>query len=75
MYSITPVETIVATLNKILEDESLVGQSLEASVDKIILTPEPEFLNGEASKRASFVWEPGFTHLHGEPSGLPEAVQ
>ena len=70
----TPVSTIVAALNKILDDESLSGQALECSVEKIMLTPEPEYLNGEASKRSCFVYEAGFQHFHGEPSGLPDSA-
>lgn len=71
--NVTPLATIVRTLTQIIGDESLVGAALECSVDKILLTPEPEFLNGEPSQRASFVWEPSFTALHGEPSNLPDA--
>lgn len=61
-------------MNQFLDDESLYGVALECSVDKILRTPEPEFLNGEASERASFLWEPGFVHLHKEVSGLPESA-
>ncbi|KAL1900980.1 hypothetical protein Sste5346_002043 [Sporothrix stenoceras] len=71
---ITPLETIVKALNKILDDKTLSGAALECSMDKILLTPEPEFLNGEASARASFLWEPGFVAMHGEASQLPEAA-
>ncbi|CAK7200434.1 hypothetical protein SEUCBS139899_003129 [Sporothrix eucalyptigena] len=71
---ITPLQTIVNALNRILDDKSLSGAALECSIDKILLTPEPEFLNGEASAKASFLWDPGFVALHGEPSDLPEAA-
>ncbi|CAK7236331.1 hypothetical protein SBRCBS47491_009601 [Sporothrix bragantina] len=70
----TPISTIVRALNQILGDHKLLGAALECSIEKIILTPEPEFLNGEPSARAGFVWEPGFTALHGEPSNLPDAA-
>lgn len=66
--------TIVSALNKIITDESLSGAALECSVEKILLTPEPEVLNGEASTNACFVWDPLFYHLHREPSGLPDAA-
>ncbi|CAG9949021.1 unnamed protein product [Clonostachys rosea f. rosea IK726] len=72
--NMTPIGTIVKALNRFLDDETLYGKALECSVEKIIITPEPEFLNGEASERASFLWEPGFQHLHHEPSNLPEST-
>ncbi|CAG9986529.1 unnamed protein product [Clonostachys byssicola] len=72
--NMTPIGTIVKALNQFLNDETLYGKALECSAEKIIITPEPEFLNGEASERASFLWEPGFQHLHHEPSNLPEST-
>ncbi|CAK7236809.1 hypothetical protein SCUCBS95973_009735 [Sporothrix curviconia] len=71
----TPLATVVRALNQILGDQTMSGQSLECSVEKIMLTPEPEYLNGELSKRAGFVWEPAFTAQHGEPSNLSDAGQ
>ena len=68
------METIVKALDQILDDKSLSGAALECSMDKILLTPEPEFLNGEPSRKASFLWDPGFVAMHGEPSQLPEAA-
>lgn len=72
--SLTPISTIVSGLNRILTDESLSGAALECTIDRILLTPEPEVLNGEASTNACFVWDPLFYNLHGEPSGLPDAA-
>lgn len=71
--SITPIATVVAAVNKILDDESIYGQSLECSKEKILFTPDPEYLNGDSSKHSCFLWEPGFQMLHKEPSGLPES--
>ncbi|KAJ4248450.1 hypothetical protein NW762_012787 [Fusarium torreyae] len=72
--NITPLSTVLTALNKAITDESLSGAALECSIDKVLLTPEPEYLNGRASERACFVWEPMFKTLHHELSGLPDAV-
>lgn len=68
------MSTIVSGLNRVITDESLSGVALECSLDKILVTPEPEVLNGEASTGACFVWDPWFCQIHGEPSGLPDAA-
>jgi hypothetical protein len=73
--SLTPVETIVRAYHKALEDESLNGEALEASVNEILVLPRPELANGRFSKRAVTVWDPLFKMMHnGEPSGLPDAI-
>lgn len=71
---LTPMSTIVSALNRVITDESLSGVALECSLEKVLLTPEPEVLNGEASTGACFVWDPWFYQIHGEPSGLPDAA-
>jgi hypothetical protein len=69
------VETIVRAYHKALEDESLNGEALEASVNEILVLPRPELANGRFSKRAVTVWDPLFKMMHnGEPSGLPDAI-
>lgn len=70
----TPVATIVAVLNRIIDDGSLVGAGLECSVEKIMVVPDIEPLNGYTSVRSCFVWESAFRGLHGEPSSLPDAA-
>ncbi|KAK1657894.1 15-hydroxyprostaglandin dehydrogenase [Colletotrichum godetiae] len=72
--SITPMSTVISAMNRIITDESLSGEALECSVDKVLLTPDPEPLNGETSTRACFVWDPIFHQIHHEPSGLPDAA-
>ncbi|EXF78022.1 15-hydroxyprostaglandin dehydrogenase [Colletotrichum fioriniae PJ7] len=72
--SITPMPTVVNALDRIITDESLSGAALECSVDKVLLTPDPEPLNGETSTGACFVWDPIFHQIHHEPSGLPDAA-
>lgn len=72
--SLTPISTIVAAYNKFLDDDSLAGQAIEGSADKHIFSHWPEFLNGSVSKRSVTVWDPLFEMLHGEKSGLPDAI-
>jgi hypothetical protein len=50
------------------------GQAIECSVDKQLVFPDPPFLNGKHSKRAVTVWDPLFKIMHGENSGLPDAI-
>lgn len=70
----TPISTVVKGYHYFLNDKSLTGQALEASVDKLILVPQPEYLNGAATKRVCRVWDPGFEYAHGENCGLEDAV-
>lgn len=74
--SLTPISTIVAAYIKCLDDEEgkIVGEAIECSVDKHFYAPKPEFTNGAYSKRACTVWEPLFKMMHGEESGLPDAI-
>ena len=70
----TPIKTITDAYVKFLNDESLYGQAIEGSVDKHLFFPDPPLLNGKATKRAFTVWDPLFELLHGEFSGLPDAI-
>lgn len=70
----TPVSTIVAAYNKCLDDESLNGEAVECSADKLLLTPRPAFQNGRVSQRAVTVWDPLFKMMHHEVSQLPDAL-
>ena len=73
--SLTPLDTIVRAYDKALNDESLNGEALEASVNEILVLPRPELANGRFSKRAVTVCDPLFRMLHNnEPSGLPDAI-
>lgn len=71
--SMTPVSTIVGAYQKCL-DEDMAGKCIEASVEKHIVVPRYQYLNGDHSKRACTVWEPLFKSYHGENSGLPDAI-
>jgi hypothetical protein len=71
---LTPISTIVDAYNKCLDDDSLTGQAIECSQDKLFFSQQPEYLNGRFSKRAATVWDPLFVMMHDEPSDLPEAI-
>lgn len=73
--SITPVETIVAGYNKVLDDSSLNGELLECSMDRIHLLPIPPYSDGETLKRTSTNYEGLFVALHGEVSDVPGSIQ
>lgn len=73
--SLTPAATIVRAYNEFLSDTSRTGQVVECSVDKILLLEEPPLLNGRVTKRACTVWDPLFKNMHGEDSGIPDAIQ
>lgn len=70
----TPVDTIVKAYNMFLSDKSRTGQVAECSTSDILLLPDPPLLNGHKTKRACTVWDPLFIAMHGEASGLTEAI-
>lgn len=73
---LTPIETIVRAYEGMLDEEGegRAGEVVECSADKIIKLEVPELGNGSASRRAVTVWEPLFKTMHGENSGLPDAI-
>jgi len=72
---VTSVSTIVAAYDEFLsEDNQHIGEAVECSVNKHLLVPRPGYVNGGFSKRAVTVWDPLFKELHGENSGLPDAI-
>lgn len=71
----TPVETIVAGYNKVLDDASLNGELLECSMDRINHVPVPVYTDGDVLKRTTTVYEGLFVYLHGEKSGIPGAIE
>ncbi|KAK0856366.1 hypothetical protein LTS02_010645 [Friedmanniomyces endolithicus] len=71
---ITPVSTIVSAYLRLLDDESLTGQGIECSVDKQLPFTDPPLMNGKHTKRAATVWDPLFKIMHGENSGLADAI-
>lgn len=64
--------TILEAYDVFLEDDrkSRIGQTVETSYDKLFYYDIPEYKSGDAGKRAATVYEPWFTLLHGEQSGL-----
>lgn len=72
--SMTPIKTVVDCYTRFLDDESLYGKAIECSVEKHCFFEDPPLLNGEATKRSVTVWDPLFELLHGENSGLPDAI-
>lgn len=73
---LTPVETVVRAYEEFLDDEGegRAGMVVECSADKVVPLKIPEMGNGEASRRAVTAWEPLFRRMHGEDSGLPDAI-
>lgn len=76
---LTPVDTIVRAYEEFLDEEEGMGevrhgQVVEGSADKIITLKMPELGNGRVSQRAVTVWDPLFEMMHGEKSGLPDAI-
>ena len=72
---LTPVSTVVAAYDEFLSDNNYqTGEAVECSVDKQLLVPKTEYCDGRFSKRACTVWDPLFQMMHGEKSGLEEAM-
>ena len=71
---VTPVTTITDAYVRLLEDEGLFGQAIEGSVKEQVFFETPKLGNGKATRRSSTVWEPLFEVLHGEVSGLEDAI-
>lgn len=70
----TPIKTVVDAYVRLLDDNSLTGQAIECSADKHLFFPQPPYLNGAATERSITVWDPLFELMHGEKSGLPNAI-
>lgn len=71
---LTPVSTVIDAYLDFLDHDDLYGQAVECSVERRIVVPPPPFLNGECSRRANIVWEPGFVSKHSEMSGLDDTL-
>ncbi|KAL4796246.1 hypothetical protein BDV19DRAFT_378262 [Aspergillus venezuelensis] len=73
---VTPIDTVLKAYQIFLEDETgMAGELLECSAHKLIYYHLPELGNGRITKRAVTVWEPLFRMMHGESSGLPDALE
>lgn len=72
---VTPISTILKAHDVFVDDETgMCGKSLEASADELKWYDLPEYGNGYKTKRAVTVWEPLFRAMHGEDSGLEDAI-
>lgn len=71
---LTPVKTITGAYVRFLEDETLFGEAIEGSVEEHVFFTKPKMGNGAATQRAVTVWDPLFELLHGELSGLDDAI-
>ncbi|KAK0924982.1 hypothetical protein LTR91_020258 [Friedmanniomyces endolithicus] len=69
-----PSPPFVSAYLRLLDDESLTGQGIECSVDKQLPFTDPPLMNGKHTKRAATVWDPLFKIMHGENSGLADAI-
>ena len=72
----TPIENIVSSYNKFLDDDSLNGQFILAAgptQDDPKFVPRPVRVNGEQSAILERVCEALFVPIHGEESGLPDS--
>ncbi|KAL2441902.1 Short-chain dehydrogenase/reductase prx6 [Exophiala dermatitidis] len=73
---ITPIENVVASYNRFLDDPELNGQFLYCAgpaPDDIQFVPRPSRPTGDQSWIMELVCEPLFERVHGERSGLPDA--
>jgi NAD(P)-dependent dehydrogenase (short-subunit alcohol dehydrogenase family) len=56
-------------------DNTKTGQTLKAAHDKLIEWGHPGYKSGTFAKRTEAVFEPWFERMHGERSGLLDAIQ
>jgi len=72
---LTPISTIVGAYDHFLADDNRqTGEAMECSVTSHFIIPKPEYANGRFSARACTVWEPLYKTMHGENSGLQDAI-
>lgn len=67
---------MLGAYDRFLEDDTgMTGEIYECSAEKIIDYHLPPEGNGHVTKRAVTVWNPLFVMMHGERSGLEDALQ
>ncbi|RMZ83546.1 hypothetical protein DV738_g1144, partial [Chaetothyriales sp. CBS 135597] len=64
----TDINTVIRAYHRFLDDKDLNGEIAEASVDQVLVQPEQVYVNGDASRTATIVYEPTFAAIHGETS-------
>ncbi|KAH9900527.1 NAD(P)-binding protein [Xylariomycetidae sp. FL2044] len=57
------------------DDDARTGQCLEVAHDQHYFHEVPEYKGGAVSHRATLAYEPWFAMIHGQKSGLPDALQ
>ncbi|TLD28386.1 hypothetical protein PspLS_04091 [Pyricularia sp. CBS 133598] len=69
-------EALITSYLLFLEDgkHQKTGNVVEVAHDKLVFHPPSPFLGGPASERLGRNHDPWFVNLHGEASGLPDAV-
>jgi hypothetical protein len=74
--SLTLLPCLLSAYDIFLNDKSnqRTGQAVETAHDKLFFYEMPEFKGGEVSDRNTRAYEPWFSMLHGEPSGLDNAL-
>jgi hypothetical protein len=55
---------------RFLDNPTLTGEIVEASIDKLIPIEKLAWADGETSRRACTVYDPFFKAIHGQVSGL-----
>lgn len=70
------MSTVLRAYDEFLNDvkNEKTGKAVEASVDSLFYYELPEMQNGFKTKRAVTVWDPLYVMLHGEPSGMEDAI-
>jgi NAD(P)-dependent dehydrogenase (short-subunit alcohol dehydrogenase family) len=68
---------LISGYDLFLEDEenTKTGQLIEAAHDKLIEWGHPGYKSGAFAKRTEKVYDPWFAMVHGEASGLPNALK
>lgn len=57
------------------DDNKRTGETVETAHDKLYWYETPEHKSGGCNVRNMLVYEPWFTMIHGEKSGLEDALQ
>ncbi|KAK0653040.1 hypothetical protein B0T16DRAFT_110383 [Cercophora newfieldiana] len=73
----TPREVLLSAYDAYIDDEENVrtGECVEAAHDRIVEWGHPPYKSGAFARRTEKVYEPWFEMVHGERSGLPDALQ
>ncbi|KAF3017798.1 hypothetical protein E8E14_009702 [Neopestalotiopsis sp. 37M] len=67
---------LISAYDLYLDDEAneRTGEAIETAHDKHFFYEVPEYKGGDVSFRNTLVFEPWFSGIHGEPSGLKDAL-